>query len=88
MHNLAGVFWIDSCDLNLTSNKVNHHTEHFPEEHLIVRRGQPFSVTLCLKSGGAKFKPGKSIFTITVQTGTFCSYINQYRALNSQSHKT
>ncbi|KAJ0036185.1 hypothetical protein NQD34_004862 [Periophthalmus magnuspinnatus] len=66
---MGPVLEIDSCDLNLTSNKVNHHTEHFPEEHLIVRRGQPFSVTLCLKSGGAKFKPGKSIFTITVQTG-------------------
>uniref|UniRef100_A0A8C6S8I9 Protein-glutamine gamma-glutamyltransferase 2 n=1 Tax=Neogobius melanostomus TaxID=47308 RepID=A0A8C6S8I9_9GOBI len=47
-----------------------HHTDKFKEpERLVVRRGQPFCVTLVLKPGGAKFTPGVTSFTITVQTG-------------------
>uniref|UniRef100_A0A8C6S4U6 Protein-glutamine gamma-glutamyltransferase 2 n=1 Tax=Neogobius melanostomus TaxID=47308 RepID=A0A8C6S4U6_9GOBI len=61
---------IERCDLNTVSNGVNHHTDKFKEpERLVVRRGQPFCVTLVLKPGGAKFTPGVTSFTITVQTG-------------------
>ncbi|XP_072304882.1 protein-glutamine gamma-glutamyltransferase 2-like [Eucyclogobius newberryi] len=66
---MGPVLEIERCDLNLTTNRVNHHTELYPEERLVVRRGQPFCVTLCLKPGGDKFKPGRSSFSITVQTG-------------------
>lgn len=60
---------IERFDLNLLTNKVNHHTDQFKEERLIVRRGQPFCVTLSLKPGGDKFKPGRANFSVTVQTG-------------------
>uniref|UniRef100_A0A8C7XUF9 Transglutaminase N-terminal domain-containing protein n=1 Tax=Oryzias sinensis TaxID=183150 RepID=A0A8C7XUF9_9TELE len=33
-----------------SSNNSSHHTELFGDERLIVRRGQPFSITLHLSS--------------------------------------
>uniref|UniRef100_A0A667WU88 Protein-glutamine gamma-glutamyltransferase 2 n=1 Tax=Myripristis murdjan TaxID=586833 RepID=A0A667WU88_9TELE len=66
---LSAVLDIERCDLEIKSNKIRHHTELNGEERLIVRRGQPFSVTLHLKPGSQEFTPGETSFTLIVQTG-------------------
>ncbi|XP_044206323.1 protein-glutamine gamma-glutamyltransferase 2-like [Thunnus albacares] len=60
---------IERYDLNIKSNNSSHHTELCKEERLIVRRGQPFNISLHLKAGSKKFKPSETSFTLTVETG-------------------
>ncbi|XP_053705327.1 protein-glutamine gamma-glutamyltransferase 2-like [Synchiropus splendidus] len=43
---------IEGCDLNIKTNNESHHTDQCPDQRLIVRRGQPFTVSLLLKPGG------------------------------------
>uniref|UniRef100_A0A7N8XPY7 Protein-glutamine gamma-glutamyltransferase 2 n=1 Tax=Mastacembelus armatus TaxID=205130 RepID=A0A7N8XPY7_9TELE len=57
------------CDLNIKSNNSSHHTDLNGEERLIVRRGQPFNITLHLKPGSEEFKLAESSFTFVVETG-------------------
>uniref|UniRef100_UPI003AACCF21 protein-glutamine gamma-glutamyltransferase 2-like n=1 Tax=Centroberyx gerrardi TaxID=166262 RepID=UPI003AACCF21 len=66
---MTQVLEIKCCDLEIKSNNSSHHTELNGEERLIVRRGQPFSVTLHLKPGSQQFTPEKTSFTLTVETG-------------------
>ncbi|NXH20912.1 EPB42 protein, partial [Bucco capensis] len=37
---------IKKCDFKITMNNNNHHTEEISTERLIVRRGQPFTITV------------------------------------------
>ncbi|KAM6194762.1 protein 4.2-like isoform 2-T2 [Sarcoramphus papa] len=37
---------IKKCDLKITMNNNNHHTEEISTERLMVRRGQPFTITV------------------------------------------
>ncbi|NXK81902.1 EPB42 protein, partial [Amazona guildingii] len=37
---------IKKCDFKVTVNNNNHHTEEISTERLIVRRGQPFTITV------------------------------------------
>ncbi|NXF09014.1 EPB42 protein, partial [Smithornis capensis] len=37
---------VKKCNFNISINNKNHHTEEISTERLIVRRGQPFTVTL------------------------------------------
>lgn len=37
---------INKCDFNITTNNNNHHTEEISTERLMVRRGQPFTITV------------------------------------------
>lgn len=67
--NLYTVLDIEHCDLNIKSNSSSHHTHLYEEERLIVRRGQPFSITLHLKPGSKKFTPGETSFALIVETG-------------------
>ncbi|KAM9350327.1 protein-glutamine gamma-glutamyltransferase 2-like [Symphorus nematophorus] len=60
---------IEHCDLDIKSNSSSHNTNLFGEEHLIVRRGQPFRVILRLKPGSREFKLGETSFTLIVETG-------------------
>ncbi|XP_027144053.1 protein-glutamine gamma-glutamyltransferase 2 isoform X2 [Larimichthys crocea] len=66
---MSKVLEIDRCDLDIKSNRSNHHTELYGEKRLIVRRGEPFTVILHLKPGSRKFKPGETSFTLVVETG-------------------
>ena len=36
----------DSIDLHVTDNRVEHHTDEYEHEDLIVRRGQQFRITI------------------------------------------
>uniref|UniRef100_A0A8B9P7Z2 Transglutaminase N-terminal domain-containing protein n=1 Tax=Apteryx owenii TaxID=8824 RepID=A0A8B9P7Z2_APTOW len=39
--------WVTKkCDLNIAVNNNNHHTEEISTERLVVRRGQPFTITV------------------------------------------
>uniref|UniRef100_A0A3Q3IH57 Protein-glutamine gamma-glutamyltransferase 2 n=1 Tax=Monopterus albus TaxID=43700 RepID=A0A3Q3IH57_MONAL len=60
---------IERCDLNIKSNISTHHTHLNGDKHLIVRRGQPFIITLHLKPGSTKFKLGETSFTLIAETG-------------------
>jgi len=37
---------IKKCDFKITMNNNNHHTEEISTERLMVRRGQPFTITV------------------------------------------
>ena len=37
---------IDSIELNLSTNRTNHHTSSYDYRGLVVRRGQKFNITL------------------------------------------
>ncbi|XP_030358522.1 erythrocyte membrane protein band 4.2-like isoform X4 [Strigops habroptila] len=41
---------IKKCDFKITMNNKNHHTEEISTERLIVRRGQPFTITVCFSA--------------------------------------
>eukprot|EP00064_Thunnus_orientalis_P022958 superscaffoldBa00008237_g23181 len=66
---MSQVLDIERCDLNIKSNNSSHHTELCKEERLIVRRGQPFNVSLHLKAESKEFKPSETSFTLIVETG-------------------
>uniref|UniRef100_A0A6Q2ZFG9 Protein-glutamine gamma-glutamyltransferase 2 n=1 Tax=Esox lucius TaxID=8010 RepID=A0A6Q2ZFG9_ESOLU len=53
----------DNCEFNNT----DHRTELNGTERLIVRRGQPFTVNLHLRSGA--YQPGSSALDLTAETG-------------------
>ncbi|KAK2851193.1 hypothetical protein Q5P01_007469 [Channa striata] len=57
------------CDLNIKQNNTDHHTELNGEERLIVRRGQPFNVTVHLKPCSEPFSLGETNVTFIVETG-------------------
>eukprot|EP00076_Gallus_gallus_P004838 NP_001308488.1 erythrocyte membrane protein band 4.2 [Gallus gallus] len=57
------------CDLKIIMNNNNHHTEEISTERLIVRRGQPFVITVNFSSPVHNYlKQLKRIF-LSVQTG-------------------
>ncbi|XP_060931202.1 protein-glutamine gamma-glutamyltransferase 2-like [Limanda limanda] len=60
---------LERCDLNIKSNSSSHHTELYGEERLIVRRGQPFVITLHLKPGSEDFRLSDTSFSLIVETG-------------------
>ncbi|XP_028265656.1 protein-glutamine gamma-glutamyltransferase 2-like isoform X2 [Parambassis ranga] len=66
---MSGVFDIERCDLNIKSNSSSHHTDLYGEERLIVRRGQPFNVTLHPSAGSKDFKLGETSLKFIVETG-------------------
>ncbi|XP_034064990.1 protein-glutamine gamma-glutamyltransferase 2-like [Gymnodraco acuticeps] len=66
---MSQVMDIERYDLDIKRNSISHHTEQCGKERLIVRRGQPFNITLHLKPGSKEFKPGEESFTLIVETG-------------------
>uniref|UniRef100_A0A4W4HND4 Protein-glutamine gamma-glutamyltransferase 2 n=1 Tax=Electrophorus electricus TaxID=8005 RepID=A0A4W4HND4_ELEEL len=58
---------IGSWDLACEFNNMDHHTELNGTDRLIVRRGQPFTVSLSLRSGS--YQPGTHQLCITADTG-------------------
>lgn len=65
-------------------NNNNHHTEEISTERLIVRRGQPFVITVNFSSPIHNYlKQLKRIF-LSVQTGNITK---PFRALIQQPHE-
>lgn len=53
-------------DLQIKTNNTEHRTSEISVDELIVRRGQPFNVTIHLTEA---FKPQLHDLTITAETG-------------------
>uniref|UniRef100_A0A3P8V080 Protein-glutamine gamma-glutamyltransferase 2 n=1 Tax=Cynoglossus semilaevis TaxID=244447 RepID=A0A3P8V080_CYNSE len=64
---MAQVLDIDRCDLECDINNTDHRTDLNGVDRLILRRGQPFSISLYLRSGS--FQPGVSKLDLTAETG-------------------
>ncbi|MFT7812756.1 protein-glutamine gamma-glutamyltransferase 2-like [Arapaima gigas] len=58
-------------DLECKLNNKSHHTQLNGVDRLIVRRGQPFSLTLYL--GGSAFQLGVTTLSFIAETGPYCS---------------
>ncbi|XP_067360806.1 protein-glutamine gamma-glutamyltransferase E-like isoform X2 [Channa argus] len=57
-------------DLNTKANNIEHHTHMISKDQLIVRRGQPFNVTLKLAQA---FNPDSYPLSVVAVTGQFPS---------------
>ncbi|KAG7471959.1 hypothetical protein MATL_G00103530 [Megalops atlanticus] len=68
---MAAAFHVSRCDLQCRLNNAEHHTDLNGVDRLIVRRGQPFTLTLHLESG--TFQPGVNSFRLIAETGPCCS---------------
>uniref|UniRef100_A0A674EED3 Protein-glutamine gamma-glutamyltransferase 2 n=1 Tax=Salmo trutta TaxID=8032 RepID=A0A674EED3_SALTR len=64
---MAQALEIARWDLECEFNNTDHRTELNGVEQLIVRRGQPFTINLHLRSG--EYQPGGSALNLTVETG-------------------
>ncbi|KPP70871.1 hypothetical protein Z043_110259 [Scleropages formosus] len=62
---------IARCNLECELNNTDHHTDLNGVDRLIVRRGQPFIITLHLNSGG--YQPGVDDFRLLAETGPYSS---------------
>ncbi|MGH0187496.1 UNVERIFIED_CONTAM: hypothetical protein FKN15_025374 [Acipenser sinensis] len=58
---------IERCELECEINNFGHRTYLNCTDRLIVRRGQPFNITLHLRSG--QFQPGVTTFSFVAETG-------------------
>ncbi|MBN3282692.1 TGM2 glutamyltransferase, partial [Polyodon spathula] len=58
---------IERCELKSEINNFDHRTYLNGTDRLIVRRGQPFIITLHLRSG--QFQPGATTFSFVIETG-------------------
>ncbi|XP_068455148.1 protein-glutamine gamma-glutamyltransferase 2 [Clinocottus analis] len=58
---------IDRWDLECEFNNADHRTDLNGAERLVVRRGQPFTISLVLRSGS--FQPGLSSLDCIAETG-------------------
>lgn len=58
---------LERCDLELEANGRDHHTTDLCQERLVVRRGQPFRLTLHFE--GRSYEAGVDSLTFSVVTG-------------------
>ncbi|XP_054074483.1 protein 4.2-like isoform X2 [Rissa tridactyla] len=61
---------IKNCDLKITMNNSNHHTEEISTERLIVRRGQPFTITVSFSAPLHNYLRQLKRTSLIVQTGS------------------
>ncbi|XP_056211098.1 protein 4.2 isoform X2 [Falco biarmicus] len=59
---------IRKCDFKITMNNNNHHTEEISTERLMVRRGQPFTITVVFSAPIFKYLQLLKKSFLTVQT--------------------
>ncbi|NXU15882.1 EPB42 protein, partial [Pardalotus punctatus] len=63
-------FSVKKCDFKIQKNNKNHHTEEISTDMLIVRRGQPFTITVTFSTPIHNYlKQMKKTFLV-VQTGS------------------
>ncbi|NXH36838.1 EPB42 protein, partial [Myiagra hebetior] len=58
------------CDLMIPENNKNHHTEEISTERLIVRRGQPFTITVSFSAPIHNYLQQMKRTFLIVQTGS------------------
>ncbi|KAM9285664.1 protein 4.2-like isoform 2-T2 [Morus bassanus] len=61
---------IKKCDLKITMNNNNHHTEEISTERLVVRRGQPFTITVSFSAPIHSYLQHLKRTFLIVQTGS------------------
>ncbi|NXY49805.1 EPB42 protein, partial [Ceuthmochares aereus] len=61
---------IRKCDFNITMNNNNHHTEEISTERLMVRRGQPFTITVSFSASVHNYLQQLKRTFLIVQTGS------------------
>ncbi|XP_056406377.1 protein-glutamine gamma-glutamyltransferase E-like [Hyla sarda] len=66
---------VNSCEWYLSTNKANHHTDAFDNHELILRRGQPITITL---NFNRPLQSGENVMFIT-ETGQSPSEENKTR---------
>lgn len=71
---------IKSCDLQAARNNEEHHTKAISSQHLIVRRGQPFTIVLHFRTPIHKFLPNLKKVALVAQTGEQPSKANGTQA--------
>ncbi|XP_061689654.1 protein-glutamine gamma-glutamyltransferase 2 [Syngnathoides biaculeatus] len=64
---MAQALDIDRCNLECDFNNTEHYTDLNGVDRLIVRRGQPFNISLSLRSGS--YEPGHSFLDFIAETG-------------------
>ncbi|XP_037108182.1 protein-glutamine gamma-glutamyltransferase 2 [Syngnathus acus] len=64
---MAQALDIDRCNLECDFNNTDHYTDLNGVDRLIVRRGQPFTISLYLRSGS--YQPGLSTLQCIAETG-------------------
>ncbi|XP_058521955.1 protein 4.2 isoform X2 [Ochotona princeps] len=71
---------IKSCDLQAARNNEEHHTKAISSQHLIVRRGQPFTIVLHFRTPIRRFLPNLKKVALIAQTGEQPSEANGTQA--------
>ncbi|NWX52175.1 EPB42 protein, partial [Steatornis caripensis] len=61
---------IKKCDFKITVNNNNHHTEEISTERLMVRRGQPFTITVSFSAPIHSYLQQLKRTFLVVQTGS------------------
>ncbi|NWU70248.1 EPB42 protein, partial [Pterocles burchelli] len=61
---------IKKCDFKITMNNNNHHTEEISTERLMVRRGQPFTITVSFSAPIHSYLQQLKRTFLIVQTGS------------------
>ncbi|NXW60872.1 EPB42 protein, partial [Eurystomus gularis] len=67
---------IKKCDFKIMLNNSNHHTEEITSERLIVRRGQPFTITVSFSTPIHSYLQQLKRTFLIVQTGSHPSKAN------------
>lgn len=60
---------LERCDLELEANGRDHHTADLCQQKLVVRRGQPFRLTLHFE--GRNYEASVDSLTFSVVTGKY-----------------
>ncbi|KAM5178565.1 protein 4.2 [Callospermophilus lateralis] len=68
---------IESCDFQAAKNNKEHHTSAISSRHLIVRRGQPFTISLHFRTPVHRFLPTLKKVALIAQTGQQPSKTNR-----------
>ncbi|XP_072480633.1 protein 4.2 [Notamacropus eugenii] len=68
---------VKSCDLQVARNNEQHHTKEMSSMRLIVRRGQPFTITLHINPMVSGFLRALKKVTLVAQTGEQPSKANR-----------
>ncbi|XP_008845065.1 erythrocyte membrane protein band 4.2 [Nannospalax galili] len=72
---------IKSCDFQAAKNNEEHHTRDISSQHLFVRRGQSFIITLNFRAPVHTFLPTLKKVALIAQTGDQPSKTNKTRAI-------
>lgn len=63
---------IKSCDFHAAENNKEHHTDAISSQHLILRRGQSFIITLNFRAPAHIFLSALKKVALIAQTGKCC----------------